>query len=63
MKVIVASKNPVKINCTKMGFRQVFPNLAVEVEGINTSSVVADQPMTNQETLIGAKNRAMNAQS
>lgn len=63
MKIIVASKNPVKINCSEIGFRKMFPKEALEVEGMNIHSGVADQPMTNAETLAGAKNRAMNAQS
>jgi inosine/xanthosine triphosphatase len=63
MKVIVASKNPVKINCVKEGFSQLFPYDTLEVEGLETPSGVADQPMSNEETLIGAKNQAMNAQS
>ncbi|MFT4786585.1 MAG: inosine/xanthosine triphosphatase [Cyclobacteriaceae bacterium] len=61
MKVIVASKNPVKIKCTEIGFGKMFPNETVEVEGTNIPSGVADQPMTNKETLQGAQNRAANA--
>jgi len=63
MKVIVASKNPVKINCVLSGFTQMFLNEPLEVKGIATSSGVSDQPMTNQETLQGAKNRAANAKN
>ncbi|WP_421763951.1 inosine/xanthosine triphosphatase [Ekhidna sp.] len=58
MKVIVASKNPVKIDCTQIGFNQVFPNEEISVEGVAAHSGVADQPMTNVETMQGAKNRA-----
>ena len=58
MKVIVASKNPVKINCAEIGFSQLFPDEEITVEGVAASSGVADQPMTNEETLQGAKNRA-----
>ncbi len=61
MKVIVASKNPVKINSAEIGFSQMFPDEMFEVEGLDTSSGVSDQPMTNEETLTGAKNRASNA--
>ena len=61
MKVIVASKNPVKINCAEIGFSQMFPDEMFEVEGLATSSGVSDQPVTNEETLTGAKNRASNA--
>ncbi|WP_420316975.1 inosine/xanthosine triphosphatase [Ekhidna sp.] len=58
MKVIVASKNPVKINSARNGFNQMFPTEAIEIEGISAPSGVSDQPMTNSETLQGAKNRA-----
>lgn len=61
MKVIIASKNPVKINCTEEGFSQMYPNTKIEVEGLAIPSGVSDQPMTNEETLKGAKNRAINA--
>ncbi len=61
-KVIVASLNPVKINSTIQGFRTLFPNKEWVVEGANISSGVSDQPMTDQETLQGAMNRASHAQ-
>lgn len=61
-KVIVASKNPVKINATKMGFEKIFPQETFEYMGVSVPSGVPDQPMNNVETLEGAKNRATNAQ-
>ena len=61
-KVIIASKNPVKVNCTKEGFKNIFPDQAYDFEGISVPSDVSDQPMTDQETLQGAMNRAKNAQ-
>ena len=60
-KVIVASKNPVKITSTKLGFEQMLPDDEFEVEGITVQSGVSDQPMTDQETYKGALNRARNA--
>lgn len=60
-KVIIASKNPVKAHCTQNGFERVFPDYKIEVESCAVPSGVADQPMTDEETLQGAKNRAMNA--
>lgn len=60
-KVIVASKNPVKIEAAKLGFQDVFANETFEVMGISVPSEVADQPISNQETLDGAYNRAKNA--
>lgn len=60
-KVIVASKNPVKINAVKKGFEKMFPNEIFEFIGVSVSSDVADQPFSNIETLEGAINRAENA--
>lgn len=61
MKVIIASKNPVKINCVKIGFEKMLLNQDFEFEGISAPSDISDQPMTDQESLLGAKNRANNA--
>lgn len=60
-KIIVASKNPVKINAVKNGFEKMFPNQKFEFIGISVPSDVADQPFCNSETFLGAKNRADNA--
>lgn len=62
-KIIVASKNPVKINAAKQAFESIFPEQNFEVEGISVLSNVPDQPMTDEETLNGAINRAHNAKS
>lgn len=60
-KVIVASKNPVKIEACVQGFQQVFPQDAFDFQGINVSSDVSAQPMTTRETYQGAYNRALAA--
>ncbi|MEQ9303336.1 MAG: inosine/xanthosine triphosphatase [Marinoscillum sp.] len=62
-KVVIASQNPVKINCTKLGFEKIFPDSLFQFEGVSVPSNVADQPMTDRETLQGAINRAKNAQN
>lgn len=62
-KVIVASKNPVKINSTREGFEKILIAQDFDFEGIDVPSGVADQPMTDDETLTGAKNRAINAKN
>lgn len=62
IKVVIASKNPVKINCTKTAFEKAFPSKSVQVTGIAVPSNVSEQPMSNSETLNGARNRALNAQ-
>lgn len=63
-RVYIGSLNPVKINCTEIGFLSVFKNKsAFEFIGKEVVSGVSDQPMTNSETLQGAKNRAKNLQT
>lgn len=60
MKICVASANPVKINATKCGFETYFSD--VDVQGMTVDSGVSDQPMSDAETLKGARNRAIKAQ-
>ncbi|OGD08297.1 inositol monophosphatase [Candidatus Amesbacteria bacterium RIFOXYB1_FULL_44_23] len=59
-KVIVASTNPVKIKTTEIGFAKMFPNETFKMEGVSAKSGVSDQPMSDEETLLGATNRANN---
>ncbi len=61
MKIIVASKNPVKINATREGFKQVFPNNSFVVLGNAIPSGVSNQPLSDEETLQGAINRTTRA--
>lgn len=60
-KVIISSKNPVKVNAAKNGFHKVFSNEQFEFEGCLVPSGVSDQPMSDNETFIGAINRVRNA--
>lgn len=60
MKIVVASTNPVKLKATEIGFKRMF-NLDPEIKGVSVPSGVSDQPMTEEETLKGAINRANNA--
>jgi inosine/xanthosine triphosphatase len=62
IKVIVASKNPAKIEAVRNAFLQAF-STDIVVEGVAVSSGVSDQPMSDEETRIGALNRAMNAKA
>lgn len=62
MKIIVASKNPVKIESAKAGFIQMFSNQSCEVSGVSVPSGVSEQPLSDEETLQGATNRAEAAQ-
>lgn len=61
-KAIVASKNPVKIDCTRQALTLAYPSDDLAIEGVSVPSGVSDQPMTDKETLQGAINRASNAQ-
>ncbi len=64
-EIVIASQNPVKINCVTLGFEKVFPTARMTFTGLSvvtsTISNVSDQPMTNLETLTGAKNRVQAA--
>lgn len=62
-RIVVASKNPIKITATLEGFRSIFPEEDFEVTGISVPSGVADQPFSDSETLTGALNRANAAYS
>jgi inosine/xanthosine triphosphatase len=61
-KIIVASKNPTKVQSTLEGFQEMFPNETFEIEGISVPSNVSDQPIGCEETFTGAMNRAKGAQ-
>lgn len=59
--VVVASANPVKVNAALGGLRRMFPDVAFEAKPVSVPSGVADQPMTDAETLLGASNRVQHA--
>ena len=61
MKILVASKNPVKVDATKKAFEELFPSVSLVVEGVAVESGVSNQPMSRKEAISGAKNRARNA--
>lgn len=61
MRIVVASKNPVKIGAALEGFQRIWPDTAFKAEGISIPSGVRDQPMGDEETLLGAYNRAAGA--
>ncbi|MBB6459587.1 inosine/xanthosine triphosphatase [Flammeovirga kamogawensis] len=62
-KIVVASRNPVKINAALSGMNKILPNVKFQVQGVDVSSGVADQPMSTKETWEGAFNRATNARN
>ena len=61
MRVVVGSKNPVKITATKEAFEKIFPDDEWIVEGVDVASEVSDQPMSDKESITGARNRAKKA--
>jgi len=61
VKVVITSKNPVKINAIKIGFKKMFPKFKFKFETISVDSGVTEQPMTDRETYLGATNRVKNA--
>lgn len=56
MKILVGSKNPVKINAVKDALSLYYDN--IEVSGFDVNSEVSVQPI-GEETFLGAKNRAL----
>jgi inosine/xanthosine triphosphatase len=61
MNIVVASRNPVKIDAVTQAFSSQFPEAVLEVVSIEVESGVSAQPVTDQETRRGARNRAENA--
>lgn len=59
-RIIVASKNPVKIEAARLGFTKMFKE-DFEIIGKDAKSDVSSQPRSDEETLRGARNRAQNA--
>ena len=60
-KVIIASTNPVKIDAARQGFEMMFSGDEFHFEGVDVPTGVSHQPMTDAETLTGARTRAGNA--
>ncbi len=55
----VGSTNPVKINCVTHAVQQFWPD--AQTVGVSTDSQVSDQPTSDKEMFIGARNRARHA--
>jgi inosine/xanthosine triphosphatase len=62
MQVLVASTNPVKIECVRLGFADMFPGQPLDVTGYSVPSGVSQQPLSDRETLEGACNRVAKLQ-
>lgn len=57
LTVVVGSTNPVKVNAAKATLQRAFADADIEVHGLDAPSGVAAQPMTEAQTLQGARNR------
>jgi inosine/xanthosine triphosphatase len=59
MKIAIGSKNPVKIQVTKNVIKKVWPD--AKVVSVDVKSGVKTQPLSNDEAIKGAINRAKKA--
>ena len=57
LKILVGSKNPVKIAAAKEIFNQYFPDRDIDCQGVHAPSGVPDQPLGESQTRLGAENR------
>jgi inosine/xanthosine triphosphatase len=60
LRVAVASANPVKLNAAKEAF-MLSMDKSIDLLSLNVDSGVSEQPMSYEETRLGAKNRVANA--
>ena len=59
MKVVVGSKNPVKLKATMNVLKKIYPQMGVQAKHVDSG--VPDQPIGLEVTIQGAINRAKNA--
>jgi inosine/xanthosine triphosphatase len=59
--LVVASHNPIKVQAVLNGFRRMFPHAVINVNMVSVPSGVRPQPLSDEEALRGALNRAQNA--
>lgn len=59
--VAVGSTNPVKIEAVRRAFAALWPEQTWEIRAVPAASGVASQPMSDQESIAGARNRARGA--
>jgi inosine/xanthosine triphosphatase len=57
MNVVIASRNPVKVGASRDAFKTLFPGDTIEMSSVSVESGVSDQPMSDEETRRGARNR------
>ena len=61
MKVVVASKNPVKLEAARAAFSALMPDANLQMIAVSVDSGVGNQPTSDEETRRGARTRAANA--
>ncbi|HVU75526.1 MAG TPA: inosine/xanthosine triphosphatase [Candidatus Paceibacterota bacterium] len=61
MRVVIASKSPVKEHAVKRGFASLFPEAEILFETVSANSGVSAQPMTGDEMREGAFGRLRHA--
>lgn len=60
-KVAIGTLNPAKIKAVEVGFKQIFPKIDWEYIPVEVESGVSKQPLTDAESISGARNRAKQA--
>ena len=61
INIVVASRNPVKIDAVRQAFSSQFPSVGLELIPVDIESGVSDQPDSDQETRRGSRNRVEEA--
>jgi inosine/xanthosine triphosphatase len=59
--IAIGSLNPVKVQAVEDAFTLVFPEFKILSKGIEVSSGVSNQPMSDEESIRGARKRAKDA--
>lgn len=61
MRIIISSRNPVKIAASKAAFKWAFADVDQEFIPVSVHSGVSEQPASDEESRKGANNRVTNA--
>ncbi len=61
LNIAVGSTNPAKLEAVHQAFE--YMNYDIQLTGLDAPSGVSEQPMTDEETMLGALNRALRCPS
>jgi inosine/xanthosine triphosphatase len=61
LTIVVTSQNPVKVSAVREAFSSQFSGFTLNLTSVAVESEVSDQPMSDHETLRGARYRVANA--